>query len=127
MDWTELRSRCLSLPGATETFPFEPGVSVFKAPSGKVFAIATEGREPLDVSVKCDPDRGEMLRSGYESIRPGYHLDKRHWITVALTGEVPDALVGDLIQDSYDLVAGRGRQAPTSPKAKDRPSAVRSQ
>jgi predicted DNA-binding protein (MmcQ/YjbR family) len=46
-----------------------------------------------------------MLRSGYESIRPGYDLDTRHWITVALTGEVPDALVDDVIQDSYDLVA----------------------
>jgi predicted DNA-binding protein (MmcQ/YjbR family) len=107
MRWTTLRKFCLSMHGATETFPFDPGVSVFKAPSGKMFAIAAETSQPLDVSVKCDPDISEALRDEFASITPGYHLNKRHWITITLGGDVPDRRVRQLIQDSYDLVAGR--------------------
>jgi predicted DNA-binding protein (MmcQ/YjbR family) len=105
MTWAELRTYCLSLPGATESFPFEPAVSVFKAPGGKMFAITTEASTPSDVSVKCDPDIGAALRAEYESIVPGYHLNKRHWITVTLGRDVPDARVRELVLDSYDLVA----------------------
>jgi predicted DNA-binding protein (MmcQ/YjbR family) len=112
MTWDALRTYCLSLSGATESFPFEPAVSVFKAPGGKIFAIAAASSDPLDVSVKCDPDIGEALRAEYESIVPGYHLNKRHWITVTLGREVPDARVRELVLDSYDLVAKR--TTPTS-------------
>ena len=63
MTWDELRAWCLSLTGATETFPFEPRVSVFKAANGKVFAIGAASSEPLDVSVKCDPELAEALRT----------------------------------------------------------------
>ena len=107
MNWDELRAHCLSLPEAVETFPFEPGVSVFKAPGGKMFAIAAAGADPLDVSVKCDPDIGEALRAEYDSIVPGYHLNKRHWITVTLGREVPDDRIRELVLDSYELVATR--------------------
>jgi len=106
MKWKALHTFCMSMPGATETFPFDPGVSVFKAPSGKMFAITAESSEPLDVSVKCDPDISEALRAEFESIMPGYHLNKRHWITITLGGDVPDRRVRQLIQDSYDLVSG---------------------
>jgi len=109
MRWTTLRKFCMSMEGSTETFPFDPGVSVFKAPSGKMFAIAAETSDPLDVSVKCDPDIGEALRGEFASIVPGYHLNKRHWITVTLGGDVPDRRVRQLIQDSYDLVSPPGR------------------
>jgi predicted DNA-binding protein (MmcQ/YjbR family) len=105
MTWDELRTYCLSLPGATESFPFEPAVSVFKAPGGKMFAITARESSPSDVSVKCDPDIGEALRAEYGSIVPGYHLNKRHWITVTLGRDVPDARVRELVLDSYDLVA----------------------
>ena len=105
MTWEELRAYCLSLPGATETFPFEPTVSVFKAANGKVFGITTEKRAPIDISVKCDPAIGETLRAQYAAITPGYHLNKRHWITITLGDEVPDDLVRELVVDSYDLVA----------------------
>jgi predicted DNA-binding protein (MmcQ/YjbR family) len=105
MTWDELHTYCLSLPDAIETFPFEPAVSVFKAPGGKMFAVASSQSTPLDVSVKCDPDIGEALRSEYESIEPGYHLNKRHWITITLGRDVPDARVKELILDSYELVA----------------------
>ena len=109
MTWDELHTYCLSLPGAIETFPFEPAVSVFKAPGGKMFATASSGSDPLDVSVKCDPEIGEALRDQYESIVPGYHLNKRHWITITLGREVPDARVRELLLDSYELVAKRDR------------------
>jgi len=61
MTWEELREHCLSLPGSTETFPFEPTVSVFKAANGKVFGITTEKAAPVDISVKCDPTVSPLL------------------------------------------------------------------
>jgi predicted DNA-binding protein (MmcQ/YjbR family) len=96
------------MPGAEETFPFGEGVSVFKT-HGKMFALSALGRDPLTVSVKCDPDLGEQLRASYTAIVPGYHLNKRHWITVTVNADVADAQVRDLIEDSYDLVRPRPR------------------
>jgi predicted DNA-binding protein (MmcQ/YjbR family) len=104
MNWEELRAWCLALPGAQETFPFEPGVSVFKGPNGKMFAVSVTGAEPLDISVKCDPELGEALRRDYTAVAEGYHLNKRHWITITLNSDVPDDRVKQLVEDSYDLV-----------------------
>jgi len=101
----ELRAWCLAQPGAEETFPFSEGVSVFKV-GGKMFALSALRREPLDVSVKCEPELAEDLRAANPAIRPGYHLDKRHWITIAVDG-LPDQTVKDLVEDSYDLVVAR--------------------
>lgn len=105
MTWEQLRDACLRMPGTQETFPFEPGVSVFKAPNGKMFAVSSAAKRPLDVSVKCDPDLGAALRRDYEAVVEGYHLNKRHWITVTLDADVPDDRVRELVQDSYDLVS----------------------
>ena len=110
MTWDELRDHCLSLPGAQETFPFEPGVSVFKAANGKMFGVSVATTDPLDISVKCDPDLAQALRDEYASIVEGYHLNKRHWITITLNREVPDDRVRQLIEDSYDLVKPRPRR-----------------
>jgi predicted DNA-binding protein (MmcQ/YjbR family) len=104
----ELRTCCLSLAGASETFPFGPETSVFKT-SGKIFAITALASPTLDVSVKCDPELGEALRQTHTAIVPGYHLNKRHWITVTLDSDVTDEQVRQLIEDSYDLVRSRGR------------------
>ena len=106
----ELRAWCLEMPGAEKTFPFAAGVSVFKV-AGKVFALSRLNAVPLEVSVKCDPALAEDLRASYEAIRPGYHLNKRHWITVTLGGDAGDALVRDLIEDSHDLVRPRPRRS----------------
>jgi predicted DNA-binding protein (MmcQ/YjbR family) len=103
-----LRACCLSLTGASETFPFGPETWVFKA-NGKMFAISALGSPRLDVSLKCDPELGESLRQTYAGIAPGYHLNKRHWITVTLNSDVPDEQVRQLIEDSYDLVCPQGR------------------
>ncbi len=104
MTGDELRAACLRLPGAVEEFPFGPASpSVFKV-GGRIFAISPLESSPLSVSVKCDPLLGHDLRASYAGIAPGYHLNKRHWITVTLDGSVPDEMVRDLIEDSYDLV-----------------------
>jgi predicted DNA-binding protein (MmcQ/YjbR family) len=103
MDAAELKAWCLRQPGAVEEFPFSPGVSVFKV-AGKMFALSVLDGSPLEVSVKCEPELAAQLRATYPSIRPGYHLNKRHWNTITLDGELADQLVRDLIEDSYDLV-----------------------
>ena len=99
----ELRGRCLDLPGTTEEFPFRPELSVFKV-HGKVFALAPLDEHPLRVSLKCEPGLAEQLRDTYAAIRPGYHLNKRHWNTVQVDGSLPDRLVLDMVEDSFDLV-----------------------
>ena len=111
----ELRRACLALTGATETFPFGPENSVFKV-SDKVFAISRlDAEPPLRVSLKCEPGLAEQLRASHAAITPGYHLNKRHWNTVVLDGSVPDTMVRDMIEDSYDLIVAqlpkRARQA----------------
>jgi len=103
MDARALRAWCLQHGGATEDFPFGPEVAVFKV-AGKMFALSMLARTPLEVSVKCDPELAVQLRNSYREIRPGYHLNKRHWNTITLDGGLEDQLVRDLIEDSYDLV-----------------------
>ena len=98
-----LRRLCLSFRGAVEEFPFGPETSVFKV-GGKMFALSGLERRPLHVSLKCEPDLADQLRRAHEAINPGYHLNKRHWNTVTLDGSLPDDMVRDLIEDSYDLV-----------------------
>jgi predicted DNA-binding protein (MmcQ/YjbR family) len=106
-----LRRFCLGRAGATEEFPFGPRTSVFKV-GGKMFALTALRSRPLEVSLKCEPELAQALRDSYPEIRPGYHLNKRHWNTVTLDGSLSDAMVRDMIEDSYDLVvAGLPRTA----------------
>ena len=100
---SELRRWCLQQTGAMEEFPFGPETSVFKV-AGKIFSLSALDRVPLEVSVKCEPELAVALRNSYPAIRPGYHLNKRHWNTIRLDGSLPDELVRDLVEDSYDLV-----------------------
>ena len=101
----QLKAACLALNGAVEEFPFgrHPAVSTFKV-GGKIFALSALPERPLTVSLKCDPDLAVRLRAAHEAIVGGYHLNKRHWNTVTLDGSVPDRLVLELIEDSYDLI-----------------------
>ena len=98
-----LRKACLAQPGSVEEFPFSEGVSVFKV-AGKMFALSSLGSRPLKVSLKCDPELAHQLRTSYAAIEAGYHLNKRHWNTITLDGSVPDDMVRDMLEDSYDLV-----------------------
>ena len=96
---------CRGLLGATEGYPFGPGALVFKV-AGKMFAIAHDSR----LSLKCEPALAEVLRGAYPAVTAGYHLDKRHWNSIELDGSVPDGVLNEWIQDSYDLVvASLGR------------------
>ncbi|MCT2590371.1 MmcQ/YjbR family DNA-binding protein [Streptomyces sp. N2-109] len=101
----ELRTACLALNGAVEEFPFpgNPELSTFKV-AGKIFAFSALDGEPLQVSLKCEPALAVQLRAAHPAITPGYHLNKRHWNTVTLDGSLPEAMVRDLIEDSWDLV-----------------------
>jgi predicted DNA-binding protein (MmcQ/YjbR family) len=99
----ELKSVCLSFAGAREEVPFDEVTSVFKV-AGKIFALSRLDAVPVRVSLKCDPVLAIQLRTSYAAITGGYHLNKRHWNTVVLDGSVPDQLLHDMIEDSYDLV-----------------------
>jgi len=103
MDLPDAIDLCLSLPGAEETTPFGPEVLVYKV-GGKVFALTDPGDFPPRMNLKCDPARAISLREEYESIIPGYHMNKRHWNTVRIDRTVPASLLRELIVHSYDLV-----------------------
>ncbi|MFF8604751.1 MmcQ/YjbR family DNA-binding protein [Streptomyces sp. NPDC015346] len=98
----QLRAFCLDLNDATEEFPFGPEASVFKV-AGKMFALSALDAEPLRINLKCEPEEAERLREEYPAVAPGYHMNKRHWNTVTVGG-LPDRMVRELIEDSYDLV-----------------------
>ena len=93
----------MGFTGAEETYPFSPEATVFKV-RGKIFAIALLDAEPQSISLKCEPALAEQLRADHPAITPGYHLDKRHWNTVVVDGSVPEDLLRDMVEDSYDLV-----------------------
>ena len=111
MDIATLRSICLRLPGAYEDFPFGVDTSVIKiSPAGadktraKMFALIWLASSSLAVNLKCDPALAEQLRAVHPEITPGYHMNKKHWNTVNCTGSLSEATIGDMIEDSYDLV-----------------------
>lgn len=99
----ELRDHCLTFPGAEETFPFGPNTSVFKV-AGKMFALSRLAEPSLRVSLKCEPLLAEQLREAHAAVMPGYHLNKRHWNTVVIDGSLPEQMIRDMVEDSYDLV-----------------------
>ncbi len=93
----------LSMPGAKLDYPFGETAAVYKA-NDKMFAIVAEKSDPVRISLKCDPLLAETLREKYESVMPGYHLNKKHWNTIVLTGQLGWDEIEDLIRHSYDLV-----------------------
>jgi len=110
MNHIELEKYLLSFPNTWLDFPFGEGTSVYKvgdkeAGEGKMFALIDDKSKPLRVSLKCDPILAETLREKYETVVPGYHLNKKHWNTIILTGQLPDEDVKDLANLSYQLVS----------------------
>jgi predicted DNA-binding protein (MmcQ/YjbR family) len=106
MDGQALRRLCLGFAGSEETFPFGSETSVFKV-AGKMFALSRLAGDPLSVSLKCEPSLAEELRAAHPAITPGYHLNKRHWNTIRIDGSLPEQMIADMIEDSYDLVLSR--------------------
>lgn len=95
------------MPGARLEYPFGEDVAVYKVgppAGGKMFALIRENKEPVQLSLKCDPALAETLRQKYETVLPGYHLSKKHWNTILLTGQLSWEEVQDLIKHSYNLV-----------------------
>ena len=103
MDLASFREYCLTKTGAAESTPFGDDTLVFKV-AGKMFALAALDEVPTTVNLKCDPDLALELRDRYEQVRPGYHMNKKHWNTIELSGEIPDAEIIRMIDHSYDLV-----------------------
>ncbi|MFT4532197.1 MAG: putative DNA-binding protein (MmcQ/YjbR family) [Candidatus Saccharimonadales bacterium] len=104
-----------SLPDVKLDFPFGEEVAVYKVLVGdedKMFALIPEDKSPLSVSLKCDPQLSRLLREKYESVMEGYHLNKKHWNTMLLTGQMTDDEVTGLVQHSYNLVAGGDQESP---------------
>lgn len=108
MNIESLREYCLSRKGVTEGFPFDENTLVFKV-GGKMFLL-TDLEDSFTINVKCDPEKAVELREQYEAVQPGYHMNKKHWNTVAIDGSVPDEILLSWIDASYDLVFnGLGR------------------
>jgi predicted DNA-binding protein (MmcQ/YjbR family) len=106
MDLAEFREYCLSKAGSSEEVPFGPDVLVFKV-GGKMFALAALDELPATVNLKCDPDLALDLRDRYEQVRPGYHMNKKHWNTVEIEAGIPDVELRKMIDHSYELVIKR--------------------
>lgn len=104
MNIEEFRENCILKKGVTESFPFDESTLVFKV-MGKMFALVGLEKHPLSANLKCDPDWAIDLREEYDGlIIPGYHMNKKHWNTVALESNLPNKLIVDLIDHSYNLV-----------------------
>lgn len=107
IDQSEIVEAITRLPNVVLDYPFGKDVAVYKFgdTTGKMFALIQEDSRPLRVSLKCDPILAELLREKYETVLPGYHLNKKHWNTIICSGQVPDDEFRDLIRHSYELVA----------------------
>jgi predicted DNA-binding protein (MmcQ/YjbR family) len=99
----QARAECAAQPGSVETYPFGDDTVVYKV-AGKMFALIPRTSEPASISLKCDPEWSQVLREAYSAVRPGYHLNKKHWNTIVLDGTVADDEVAELIHHSYRLV-----------------------
>jgi predicted DNA-binding protein (MmcQ/YjbR family) len=106
IDHKTVEEYLLSMPNARLDYPFGEGVAVYKV-DDKMFALIAEGKTPVSISLKCDPLLAVTLREKYESIMPGYHLNKKHWNTLVLTGQLSWEEVQDLIRHSHNLVADK--------------------
>lgn len=94
----------LSMPNSRLDYPFGEDVAVYKV-NDKMFALVPEKSDPVRISLKCDPKLSEVLREKYETVSPGYHLNKKHWNTIILSGQLPWEEIQGLIRHSYELVA----------------------
>ena len=106
-DKKEIQEYLLARANARLDFPFGPEAEVYKVKVGdeeKMFAIIQSGKDPVNISLKCDPNLAEHLREKFVSVMPGYHLNKKHWNTIVCSGEVSEEELKDLIDLSYRLV-----------------------
>ena len=102
MDIDKLRDHCLNKAGVSESFPFDDETLVFKVGS-KIFCLVNL-TPPLSINLKCSPEKAIEFREEYEEIKPGYHMNKKHWNTISLEGKLEDSFIEEMIDNSYLLV-----------------------
>jgi len=102
MNIESYRDFCMNLAGVTESFPFDETTLVFKV-MNKMFAI-TDTMDEFKIAIKCDPEMAEYRRARYPSVKPGYHLNKKHWNTVVVEGDISDSILQQWILESYNLI-----------------------
>ncbi len=102
----KLEQHLSNYQGAEGSYPFGPDALVFKV-MGKMFALVSQNEELPRVTLKCAPSDGEVLVGQFESVVPGYYMNKHHWITISLTGELPEDMITDLAAKSYKLVVSK--------------------
>lgn len=116
MNKKELHDYLLGFPRTRLDYPFGEDVAVYKVElkngDEKMFALMSEQKDPINLSLKCDPQLAAVLREKYESVLPGYHLSKKHWNTLILSGQLATDEVKDLIVHSYNLVTNSDQQYP---------------
>jgi predicted DNA-binding protein (MmcQ/YjbR family) len=103
MNIEELREHCISKKQVEESFPFGGDTLVFKV-AGKIFLLLGIDASPLQFNAKCDPDKAITLREKYSSVKPGFHMNKTHWNTIVCDGSIPNKLLFEWIDHSYDLI-----------------------
>ena len=103
MNTNKLEKYLSNIKGSEGSYPFGPEALVYKV-MGKMFALVSQQEEVPRLTLKCDPVNAEVLTSQFKSIVPGYHMNKKHWITISLKGELSDEMLMDLVDDSYELV-----------------------
>ena len=103
MNIEQIREYCLKKKGVTEEFPFDEETLVFKV-AGKIFLLASLESIPLQINLKCEPEKAIELREEYDSVQPGYHMNKKHWNTIIIDGTVPAKKIFEWIDHSYHLV-----------------------
>ena len=106
MTKNKLEKYLSKLNGSEKSYPFGPEALVFKV-MGKMFALVSQKEQTSRVTLKCAPADAEVLVDEFESIIPGYYMNKKHWITISLTDEVPDEMVTDLASGSYKLIVNK--------------------
>lgn len=103
MEFSEFNDICLELPGAYYDFPFDETTAAYRV-AGKMFALTDVEEYPLSVNLKCQPEYVAELVEQYDFITPGYHMNKKHWITFNSEHSQYDNLLKELIVNSYNLV-----------------------
>lgn len=111
MDHKTVEEYVLSMPNAELTYPFGEGVAVYKV-NGKMFGLIEEGKNPVRISLKCDPQLSKVLRDRFDEVMEGYNLNKKHWNTIVLSGQLSWEEIQALIRHSYDLVSKNDGSVP---------------
>lgn len=110
MDIELIRNFCLELKAVVEDYTFDEETLIFKV-MGKIFLLASLEKIPLQLNLKCDPEKAVELREQYDCIQPGYHMNKSHWNTIVLDGSLSREFIEELITHSYNLVVGGLKKA----------------